>query len=176
MAVLRKIACCSAILLSAILLRGGEKMPELKTVEHVDVDRYMGTWYEIAKYPASFEKGLVGITANYTLLLNGKVRVINQGHKKSLDGKLSRAKGKAWLVDKKSNAKLKVRFFWPFSGNYWIIELGENYQYAVVGEPKRKYLWILSRTPKMEEAVYDGLLEKIKAHGYDPAKLEKTSQ
>jgi apolipoprotein D and lipocalin family protein len=79
-----------------------------------------------------------------------------------LEGKLKDAKGKAWVVDHKSNAKLKVRFFWPFSGDYWIIDLGADCQYAVVGHPKRNYLWILSRSPRMDPAVYDGIRERLK--------------
>ncbi|MCG7844257.1 MAG: lipocalin family protein, partial [Methanomassiliicoccales archaeon] len=96
-----------------------DKMLELKTVEHVDVARYMGTWFEIAKFPQRFERGLVGVTANYTLLPNGKVKVLNQGYKGNFNGELRTAEGKAWIVDKATNAKLKVSFFWPFAGNYW---------------------------------------------------------
>ena len=79
-------------------------------------------------------------------------------------------------MDRKTNAKLKVRFFWPFSGDYWIIDIGENYQYAVVGHPKRNYLWILSRTPQMDPAVYDGILERLRKQQYDLNRLRKTLQ
>jgi apolipoprotein D and lipocalin family protein len=151
-------------------------MPELKTVEYVDVVRYMGTWFEIAKFPQRFEKGLVGVTANYALLPNGKVRVLNRGYKGDFNGKLKTAKGKAWIVDTATNAKLKVSFFWPFAGNYWIIELGKNYEYVVVGDESRKYLWILSRTPQMDEAVYNELLRRVQDKGFDISKLEKNPQ
>jgi apolipoprotein D and lipocalin family protein len=151
-------------------------MPELKTVEHVDVVRYMGTWFEIAKFPQRFEKGLVGVTANYTLLPNGKVRVLNRGYKEDFNGKLETAKGKAWVVDTATNAKLKVSFFWPFAGNYWILELGKDYEYVVVGDESRKYLWILSRTPQMDEAVYNELLKRVQDKGFDISKLEKNPQ
>jgi apolipoprotein D and lipocalin family protein len=164
------------MLLNINLLYGAEKMTELKTVEYVDIPKYMGTWYEIAKFPQWFEKGLVGVTATYTLLPNGKVQVLNSGYKNDFNGKLKVAKGKAWVVDKKSNAKLKVSFFWPFAGNYWIIELGKDYEYAVVGYESRKYLWILSRKPQMEEALYNELLERIQAKGFDLSKIEKTPQ
>ena len=145
-------------------------------MEYVDVVRYMGTWFEIAKFPQRFEKGLVGITANYTLLPNGKVRVINRGYEGDFNGKLRTAKGKAWIVDTATNAKLKVSFFWPFAGNYWILELGEDYEYVVVGDESRKYLWILSRTPQMDEAVYNELLKRVQDKGFDISKLEKNPQ
>jgi apolipoprotein D and lipocalin family protein len=151
-------------------------MPELKTVEHVDVNRYMGTWFEIAKFPQRFQKGLVGVTAPYTLLPNGKVRVINSGYKEDFNGKLRTAKGKAWVVDTVTNAKLKVSFFWPFTGDYWILELGKDYEYAVIGEESRNYLWILSRTPQMDKAVYDELLKRLQDKGFDISKLETTPQ
>jgi apolipoprotein D and lipocalin family protein len=151
-------------------------MPELKTVEYVDVVRYMGTWFEIAKFPQRFEKGLVGVTANYTLLPNGKVRVLNRGYEEDFNGKLKTAKGKAWIVDTATNAKLKVSFFWPFAGNYWILELGRDYEYVVVGDQSRKYLWILSRTPQMDEAVYNELLKRVQDKGFDISKLERNPQ
>lgn len=150
-------------------------MAELKTVEYVDVKRYMGTWFEIAKFPQRFEKGLVGITANYTLLPNGKVRVINSGHKVDLNGKMKTIKGKAWVVDAVTNAKLKVSFFWPFAANYWILELGKEYEYAVVARV-RKYLWILSRTPQMQDTMYNELLKRLQQKGFDVSKLERIPQ
>ncbi len=149
---------------------------DLETVEHVDIGRYMGTWYEIAKLPQRFEKGLVGVTATYSLLPNGKVRVLNKGYNRSFTGKEKAAKGTAVVVDAKTNAKLKVSFFWPFAGDYWILELGKDYEYAVVGEDSRKYLWILSRTPEMDEATYDGILKRLQAKGFDVSKLEKNPQ
>jgi len=151
-------------------------MSELKTVEHVDIERYMGTWYEIAKFPQRFEKGLVGITATYSLLPNGKVRVLNSGYMGDFNGKPKTAKGKAWIVDKETNAKLKVSFFWPFAGDYWIIELGKDYEYAVIGESSRKYLWILSRTPQMDEHVYEGIVQRLKQKEFDVSKIELNPQ
>ena len=173
---IKKIILCVAVLLCVNIAYGGEKMAELKTVEYVDVQRYMGTWYEIAKFPQKFENGLVGVTANYTLLPNGKVRVVNSGYKNDFNGKLKTAKGKAWITDKKTNAKLKVSFFWPFAGNYWILELGKDYEYAVVGDQSRKYLWILSKTPRMEDHLYNDLQKRAQEKGFDIAKLEKNPQ
>ena len=151
-------------------------MSELQTVDHVDIERYMGTWYEIAKFPQIFENGLVGITARYSLLPNGKVRVLNSGYVGDFNGKLKTAKGKAWVVDKKTNAKLRVSFFWPFAGDYWIIELGKDYEYAVIGENSRKYLWILSRMPKMDERVYEGIVERLNRNGFDTSRIELNPQ
>ena len=173
---MKLIVLCVIALLNSSLSYGGNKMPELKTVEHVDVSRYMGTWYEIAKFPQSFEKGLVGVTATYSLLPNGKVRVINRGYKNDFNGKLKVARGKAWIADKSANAKLKVSFFWPFAGDYWILELGKDYEYAVVGDQSRKYLWILARKPQMDESVYLELLQSIKEKGFDISRLEKNPQ
>jgi len=149
---------------------------ELRTVDHVDVARYMGTWYEIAKIPFRFEEGLVGITANYTLLPNGKVRVLNKGYIKDFNGKEKTAKGTAVVVDKRTNAKLKVTFFWPFAADYWIIELGKDYDYAVVGQESRDHLWILSRTPRMDDALYEELLQRLSTKGFDITRLEKNPQ
>ena len=153
-----------------------DSKPPLQTVPHVDLNRYMGQWYEIASFPQWFQKNCVATIATYTLRKDRDVDVLNQCRDKTLDGKPKDAKGKAWVVDSQSNAKLKVRFFWPFSGDYWIIDLGENYQYAVVGHPKRNYLWILSRSAHMDLAVYDGILERLKEQHYDLTRLKKTLQ
>ncbi|MEJ2104913.1 MAG: lipocalin family protein [Ignavibacteriaceae bacterium] len=155
---------------------GKEPSSPLTTVSHIDLARYMGKWYEIARYPNSFQKGCVGSKATYTLLDDGKVSVLNECYDNSFSGELRSAKGKAWVIDKKTNAKLKVSFFWPFSGDYWIIDLGKNYEYAVVGHPKRKYLWILSRTKTREEKVYKAILSRLKDKQYDTSKLIKTLQ
>ena len=148
----------------------------LDVVDSVDLKRYLGTWYEIASYPAWFQKGCTGSMAEYSLLSDGKIQVINSCRKNSLQGKRKKAEGKAEVVDTKTNAKLKVWFFWPFKGNYWIIDLDPEYQWAVVGEPRRKYLWILSRTPIMEASIYQGILARLPQKGYDPSQLNKTEQ
>jgi apolipoprotein D and lipocalin family protein len=141
--------------------------PDLETVPQVDLQRYLGRWYEIASLPQWFQRNCFGVTADYKLREDGDVDVLNRCSKGSLQGPLSEAHGKAWAVDA-SNAKLKVQFFWPFRGDYWIIELGADYDYAVVGSPNRKYLWILSRKPAMEERLFNELVEKIKTkHHYE---------
>lgn len=148
----------------------------LNTVKYVELSRYVGKWYEIASFYQRFQKDCVASTANYTLREDGDIDVLNECRIKSFDGKIKQAKGKAKVEDKTSNAKLKVSFFWPFWGKYWIIDLGENYEYAVVGHPNRKYLWILSRTPKMEETTFNAILERLKEQHYDLSKLNKTPQ
>ncbi|HUS89538.1 MAG TPA: lipocalin family protein [Desulfosporosinus sp.] len=152
-----------------------EPLSPLATVSHVDLNRYMGVWYEIARYPNSFQKGCVGSRATYTLMDDGKVSVLNECYDGSFSGKLRSAKGKAWVVDKETNAKLKVSFFWFFAGDYRIIDLGKDYEYAVIGHPKRKYLWILSRMKEMDNTVYEGILSLLRDKKYDISKLIKTA-
>jgi len=152
-----------------------EKKP-LEVVSSVDLQRYTGRWYEIATIPSRFQKDCVGVTATYTLRPDGDISVVNTCHKKTLDGKFKSVTGKAWVVDKTTNAKLKVRFFWPFSGDYWIIELDPDYQWALVGDESRDYLWILSRTPQLDESLYQELLNKATAKGFDVNRLKRTLQ
>jgi apolipoprotein D and lipocalin family protein len=163
--------------LAIVSVLGLAQTKPLQTVPKVDLDRYLGTWYEIATIPQRFQKGCTGVTATYSLRPDGKIDVFNQCHKDSLNGKHKQVHGRAWVVDKETNAKLKVQFFWPFSGAYWIIELDSNYQYAVVGHPNRNYLWILCRTPQMDEGLYGNLLKRLQeVHGYDLSMLKKTPQ
>jgi apolipoprotein D and lipocalin family protein len=152
------------------------RLPELKTVPAVDLNKYLGLWYEIAAIPTAFEKDCVGVTATYTMRPDGKIRVFNHCWKKTLDGQEAKIEGRAWLPDPKDTAKLKVSFFLWFAADYWIIELGKEYEYAVVGNPGRDYLWILSRAPQMNETLYQALLQRIAGHGYDVQRLHKTLQ
>ncbi len=142
---------------------------QLRVVPSVDLDRYLGTWYEIARYPNGFQKKCERSWVEYSLRDDGKIQVINKCIK--FDSKISQIKGKAWVYDKESNAKLKVQFFWPFSANYWIIDLGKNYEYAVVSEPKRKFLWILSRNKFVPEEQYQQILQRLTEKGFDISKL-----
>ena len=148
----------------------------MRTVEKVDLQRYMGTWYEIARFPHSFEKGLVGVTANYTLKNNGKVEVLNQGYKDSLTGKLKRAKGFAKIPKADEPGRLMVYFFWPFGGEYLILDLDKDYQYVLVGSSSKKYLWILSRAPHLSDITYNELVIKAKSLGFNTALLERVPQ
>jgi apolipoprotein D and lipocalin family protein len=137
-------------------------------VPHVDLKKYLGKWYEIAHLPARFQEGCDNTTATYTLSEDGSISVLNECIK---NGKANQAKGNAKVVDKNSGAKLKVTFFWPFYGDYWIINLGKDYDYAVVGAPNRKYLWILSRTPKMDDRLFSQLKESVKSKGFNLSNL-----
>ena len=149
---------------------------DTRTVDHVDIDKYLGTWYEIARFPHSFEKGLVGVTATYSKRKDGKIRVLNQGYKGSLDGKLSRAEGKAKIPDPEDTSRLKVSFFLFFYGDYYILELDDSYQWAMIGSSSPNFFWILSRTPTMDSAVYASLLENARKRGYDLDQLIETAK
>ena len=148
----------------------------LQTVPYVDLKKYAGKWYEIASFPQRFQKGCNCTTAEYTLTDKDYVIVENRCNKDSINGKQSYIKGKAFVVEKSGNAKLKVQFFWPFKGKYWIIDLADDYSYAVVGHPNRKYLWILSRTPVMDEAIYKKIISRINENGFDISKINRTKQ
>lgn len=148
---------------------------DLATVTNLDIEKYAGTWYEIAKLPNSFERGLTCVKAKYTPLANGKIEVINSGKKLS-DGTWKEITGKAKVPDKAYPGRLKVTFFWPFAGDYYVIDLADDYSYSLVGNPGRDYLWILSRTPQIPEVIYTQLLEKAKSHGFPVDKVEKMDQ
>ena len=139
------------------------------TVIELDLQQYLGKWYEIARFDHRFERGLVGVTATYSMRADGKIRVINRGFKNTLDGELSVVEGKAKLTDEPG--KLKVSFFWIFYADYFVMELDENYQWALIGSKSDKYLWILSRTPKLDESIKKLILEKARTRGYDISKL-----
>ena len=150
--------------------------PELKVVSYVDIERYMGKWYEIALYPNWFEKGCFRSTAFYEQLKNGQIKVTNQCRMNGPNGELNEAIGIATIANSKTNAKLKVQFFWPFKGDYWIIDLDRDYQYAIVSEPNRQYLWILSRSPNMDIQTLETLKARIRGNGFDLTYLQKTLQ
>lgn len=149
-------------------------LPALTTVAHVDLQRYLGTWYEIAAFPQSFQRGCTASTATYTLRDDGQIEVINRCRKDSPEGPEKVAQGRARVVDRTSNAKLEVSFFRPFWGDYWIIDLGPSYEYAVVGHPSRDYLWILARTPGMPPDTYQAIVQRLTAQGYDTSRLVRT--
>lgn len=148
--------------------------PPLKAVPYVDLNRYVGTWYELARYPNRFQRNCVrGTTAQYAFDDDGDISVLNRCVGKK--GETIEAKGYAKVVDKQSQAILKVVFFWPFSAPYWVIDLGPEYEYAVVGQPSREYLWVLSRTPSLSAETWEGIRERLVAQGYDPNRLEMTA-
>ena len=175
MALLRfSFAAAAALALSACFtpppdnLAGDQPPP---VVDRVDLDRYLGRWFEIARYDMAFERGCDGVTANYSRREDGLIRVINTCRQGGLDGELEIAEGRARVVEGSNGAKLKVSFFGPFWGDYWVLELDEAYEWVVVGGPEGRYLWILSRTPQMDAAVLDARLQRLEQIGYDTSEL-----
>jgi len=148
----------------------------LQTVPFVDLNRYAGKWYEIASFPQRFQKGCHCTIAKYATTEKGYVIVENRCNKGSVNGKQSYIKGKAFVEKNSGNAKLKVQFFWPFRGKYWIIDLADDYSYAVVSHPNRKYLWILSRTPQMPEEIFREILSRLIEKNFDLSNLKTTIQ
>ena len=146
------------------------------TVDSLNIERYLGTWYEIARFPHSFEKDLEGVTATYSMRKDGKIRVVNQGYKGSLTGKRSKAVGKAKVPDPSQPARLKVSFFLFFYGDYFVLELDEEYQWAMIGSSNPMFFWILSRTPQMDPEVYLMLLDIARERGYDLDPLIRVEQ
>ena len=138
----------------------------LRTVDRVELSRYLGKWYEIARLPNRFQKGCVASSAEYSLRDDGEITVINSC-RDSADSSVRQVKGHAWSVDPTGNTRLKVSFFWPFRGDYWIIELGKEYEYAVVGTPNRNYLWVLSRSATMNNDLYAAILQRAEQQGFD---------
>lgn len=159
-----------SIFYSALFSFFGSMYPSsgnVKTVPEVDLNRYMGRWYEISSYPQWYEKGLTGVSALYTLK-GDYVDVLNSGYK---NGKLKEAHGIARVVEGSAGAKLKVSFFRPFYGKYWIIDLAKDYSWVVVSNPNRSTLWIMCRTKTMDMALYQTILEKLETSGFDISKL-----
>ena len=152
----------------------------LKTVKYVDLKKYVGLWYEVAKIPNSFQDQCVkGTTAKYIMNDDGEITVINSCVDE--EGKVDDASGVARIVDKKTNAKLEVSFVsflgWrPFWGDYWIIGLDENYQWAIIGTPNRKYGWVLSRTPQLNQETMDKIFQILKDQGYNKKDFEISKQ
>ncbi len=162
-----------AILLGLISCKSESK---LNTVEQVDLQRYLGKWYEIARLPNRFEKGLVCVTATYSLKENGKINVLNQGRDVKDKSIVKKANGTAWIPDEAEPGQLKVSFFWPFAGKYWIIALDKNYGYSLVGDPSREYLWILSRSKTLPDSIYKELTLKAKQCGFNTTELVRVEQ
>jgi len=159
-----------------VLRAAGKPRQPLAVVPSVDLGRYMGKWYEIARLPNRFQRDCASDTsATYALRGDGRITVVNQC--RTAAGGMKSASGTAKLAGAKTrNSILKVTFFWPFYGDYWIIDLAPDYCWALVGEPRRKYLWVLSRDPHMDEATLNQILETSRRQGYDTAPLLRTRQ
>jgi apolipoprotein D and lipocalin family protein len=154
--------------------------PPVQTVAAVDLERYLGTWYEIARIPNSFQDGsgrrCVATTASYALRPDGQVAVTNRCLDAAEGNREVTATGTAYAVPGSNNAKLRVSFFWPFYGDYWVIGLDPFYRWAVVGAPDREYLWVLSRRPEMPAGHYAQAVGAAAAQGFDLSRLQPTPQ
>ena len=175
--VLSVLAASVVLPVSSSLALASKKLPDMKTVSHVDVDRYLGLWYEIARFPNSFQKGCDSATAEYSLVSEGTLRVFNTCLS-SKNGEARTADGEAKIADRNTNAKLKVTFLPKWLrflniglANYWIIDLDVDYRWVVVSEPSRKFMWILSREPQMSQDVYEGILKRAQEQDLDVSKL-----
>ncbi len=153
---------------------GNPRPPE--PVKSVALDRYLGRWYEYARYDMMFERGCEGVTAEYSLRADGLIRVLNSCRKGAPDGPLKTAEGRAKRVGDTLGAKLKVSFFGPFFADYWVLDRADDYSWAIVGEPSGRYLWILTRTPALTPEMRELILGKVRAMGYDMAMLRFTRQ
>lgn len=159
------LACCGMSVRAAV---------PVASVANVDLDRYVGKWYEIASFPMFFQRNCLGdTTALYAKSADGDISVINRCRTKS---GFDEAHGRASVVAGTGNARLKVSFFWPFRADYWVIGLDKDYRWAVVGNPNRKYLWVLSRTPQLPRALLDEALKSAESQGFDLTKLRYTAQ
>lgn len=161
-------------------IASGQSATTVRTVDKVDLNRYLGVWFEIARFPNSFQRSCAGdVRATYAMRADGRIDVINRC--RTADGEMKEARGVARVVDARTNAKLKVRFapaaltFLPFVwGDYWILGLADDYSWAVVGSPDRKYLWILSRTPSLDPERHEAALAAATDNGFDVSRLETT--
>jgi apolipoprotein D and lipocalin family protein len=143
----------------------------------VDLARYLGRWYEIGRYEASFEAGCEGVTADYSMRDDGLIRVVNTCREGSPNGKLRAAEAKAKIVPDSNNAKLKVSFFGPFYvGDYWVLDHGDDYEWSIVGEGSGKYLWLLSRAPVLDREKQNALVDRARQLGYDTSRIRYTQQ
>jgi len=169
----RKIAFF-ALFTAALLAGARAEAPPVQSVEQIDLTRYVGKWYEIAAFPMYFQRNCIAdTTAEYALRPDGELTVDNRCRTES---GVDQATGRAWAVDGAGAGQLKVSFFWPFRADYWVIGLDPDYRWAVVGNPNRKYLWILSRTPQLPAADLERARQAARAQGYDLGQLKTTRQ
>lgn len=172
---LKKISLvCSTVIFASVLTACNEDYAPMPTVDRVDVERYLGKWYEIAVIPNRFQAMCVADTRAEYRKDDGAIKVINRCRKQ--DGKIETAEGIAKLVDGSNNAKLKVSFFRPFYGNYWILDLDPNYQWVLVGEPSRKYGWVLSRNMKLEPEQWQQAMKTAEKLGYKASDFKQSPQ
>jgi apolipoprotein D and lipocalin family protein len=174
-------ALATALLLLLSACTGmGDGRPPPSTVPSVDLQRYLGTWYEIARFPNRFQDGgnrrCEATSATYAARPDGRIAVTNRCVDAGAGGVERIAQGQAYAVPGTGDAKLRVSFFWPFYGDYWVIALDPDYRWAVVGSPGRDYLWVLSRTPAMSPGDYAGAVSAAAGEGFEVARLQPTPQ
>lgn len=165
---MKKIIVCLLSLLGLGGCASGPLTVDNSTVKQLDLEKFMGRWYEIARYDHRFERGMSHVTATYSLLDNGRIKVVNEGVK---DGKRKVARGKGKLPDASQPGKLKVSFFLWFYADYYVLDIAPDYSYVLVGSSSDKYLWIMSRTKTLPQPLLDSLLAKLRRRGYDTSKL-----
>jgi apolipoprotein D and lipocalin family protein len=167
-----------AVLINALVISSAiaDENKYLKVVSHLDIHKFQGVWYEIAHNPWFPENNCFAMIAHYKLIEENKIEVTNICRKNGFDGEISKIIGEAWLVNPTIKSKWKVQFFWPFSLDYWVIELEESYNYAVIGEPDKENFWILSRKPIMEKSLLAKIIARSKLKGYDLSNLILTPQ
>lgn len=151
-----------------------------RTVAAVDLNRYAGTWYEVARFPNWFEDGrgraCAEVTATYTPRPDGRVGVLNTCRDDAAGGRVRDVEGEAYVVAGSGGSKLRVSFFWPIYGNYWVLGVSPDYRWAVVGDPRREYLWVLARTPSLADGDYAEAVAIARAQGFDITLLRATRQ
>lgn len=172
---MKQIMIVMCLLCGTMALEGANKIDN-STVKEIDLNRYMGRWYEIARFDHFFERGLVGCVAEYSFRDDGLIKVVNTGYKRSFDGKFKESVGKARVKDSGIPGQLEVAFFLNFYGDYYVLELAPDYSYVLVGSSSDDFLWILSRTPKMKKEDLDFLLMRAQQRGYDISKLIMVEQ
>jgi len=173
---LRRLLWAGAVALAAVLGAGCTGLPaQVQPVGGFELNRYLGTWHEIARLDHSFERGLSQVSAQYSLRDDGGVRVINRGFD-AAKGTWKQAEGKAYFVGAADTAHLKVSFFGPFYGDYWVMDHAEDYQWSIVGEPSGRYLWVLSRDARPADAVKAMLRRRVEELGYDWSLVRETRQ
>ena len=160
---------CAAIIQPHV---GNRAVPQPK--QSVDLARYAGLWYEVGRYEAPFQKGCEAVTARYTAQPDGSIEVLNSCRQDSVTGPLRSATGRATVVPESGNAKLKVSFFGPFTGDYWVLDHAPDYSWSIVGEGEGRFLWILSRKAPLGEAAYQALVARARKLGYDSSLIRRT--
>nr|WP_156134484.1 lipocalin family protein [Methylobacterium sp. ZNC0032] len=153
---------------------GNSNVPQ--PAKPVELKRYLGMWYEQARYEAGFQKGCDAVTAEYAQKPDGTVSVVNSCHQGGVTGPLKTAEATARVVDGSNGSKLKVTFFWPIESDYWVLDRAPDYSWPIVGEPSGRYLWILTGNQAVSPRQYAALAERAKALGYDTGMLRRTQQ